>query len=301
MGEAGQGTDTMPGSGGLATTVILWVVAATLMLGSAAFQRITGPTVSLRGAFDMAGSVYRYKLPRSGWSYEDRRVTVPLPGPQVTGTLYYKRYRTTDSLTAVPLEVEGKTLTGLLPRQPAAGKLEYAVVLESPDGRIGVPRGDANVVIRFKDAVPMLVLLPHVIFMFFAVLFGLRAGLSALLQPSRMQRHAWLALALMTVGGMILGPVVQKLAFGDYWTGFPFGYDLTDNKTLLMWIVWVIAAGLLLMQRVPERWRRGAVLIATVVMMLVYLIPHSLRGSELDYSQLEGAVEPGESTPPSAH
>jgi hypothetical protein len=40
---------------------------------------------------------------------------------------------------------------------------------------------------------------------------------------------------------MILGPVVQKFAFGEYWTGFPFGTDLTDNKTLIAFIGWIIA------------------------------------------------------------
>jgi hypothetical protein len=297
MGETVQENEATPGSGGRGKTVVLWTLATVLMLGAAAFQRLTGPTVSLRGTFEVAGAAYSYKLPRSGWSYEDRRVCIPSPGPRVSGVLYHKRYRTDDPLTAVPLEVDDETLTGLLPRQPAAGKLEYIVVLDGPDGRISIPDGDATVVIRFKDAVPIFVLLPHVIFMFFAVLYGLRAALSALLQPSSMPRHAWLALALMTVGGMILGPVVQKLAFGDYWTGFPFGYDLTDNKTLLMWVVWVIACGLLLARRVPDRLRRGAVLVATVVMMAVYLIPHSLRGSELDYTRLDQAAESGETAP----
>ncbi|NIS65155.1 MAG: hypothetical protein GTO05_08360 [Gemmatimonadales bacterium] len=274
--------------------MVLWIVAAALMLGAAAFQRLTGPTVSVRGTFEVSGAAYRYRLPRSGWSYEDRRVTIPSPDPETHGALYYKRYRTDDSLTAVPLERDGHTLTASLPRQPAAGKLEYLVVLDGPDGPVGLPGDDATVVIRFKDDVPLVVLLPHVFFMFFmffAVLFGLRAGLSALLQPATMPRHAWAALALMTVGGMMLGPVVQKLAFGAFWTGFPFGYDLTDNKTLLMWVVWVLACGLLLVRRVSEGQRRGAVLVATIVMTVVYLIPHSLRGSELDYRQLDRAAE----------
>jgi hypothetical protein len=92
----------------------------------------------------------------------------------------------------------------------------------------------------------------------------------------------------MTVGGMILGPIVQKYAFGAFWTGWPFGYDLTDNKTLIMWIVWV-AATLVLWKRPAARgWAgRGAILSAAAVMMVVYVIPHSLRGSELDYGELE--------------
>jgi len=92
----------------------------------------------------------------------------------------------------------------------------------------------------------------------------------------------------MTLGGLVLGPFVQKAAFGHYWTGFPWGYDLTDNKTLLMWGVWVLAA--LVAGPKPRRregWSRAAVLAATLAMAVVYLIPHSMRGSQLDYSKVK--------------
>jgi hypothetical protein len=94
----------------------------------------------------------------------------------------------------------------------------------------------------------------------------------------------------MTLGGLILGPFVQKAAFGAYWTGFPWGYDLTDNKTLLMWLAWAFAAGAAgFSLRAREGWVRVAVMAASVAMTVVYLIPHSLRGSQLDYSK----VKPG--------
>ncbi|MGA7306529.1 MAG: hypothetical protein WBW88_16750, partial [Rhodothermales bacterium] len=84
----------------------------------------------------------------------------------------------------------------------------------------------------------------------------------------------------------IMGPIVQNYAFGEYWTGFPFGYDLTDNKTLIMWLCWVVAAGVLRFGRIKrEVIQRGLVLAAAVVMVAVYLIPHSLRGSEYDYRE----------------
>jgi hypothetical protein len=43
------------------------------------------------------------------------------------------------------------------------------------------------------------------------------------------------------VGGLILGPPVQLEAFGALWTGWPFGADLTDNKTLIAVLAWVPA------------------------------------------------------------
>jgi len=36
---------------------------------------------------------------------------------------------------------------------------------------------------------------------------------------------------------------VQHYAFGQLWTGVPFGWDLTDNKTLLAALAWVSRSG----------------------------------------------------------
>jgi hypothetical protein len=57
-----------------------------------------------------------------------------------------------------------------------------------------------------------------------------------------------------------------------------------------MWIVWVAACGLFLTRRSTQPQRRLAVVLATAVMLAVYLIPHSMRGSELDYGELDRGV-----------
>ena len=119
------------GTGGRARGVLLWVLAFLLMAGAAVYQRLTGPTHPLRGSFEVAGQEYSYRLTRSGWSYADEPVRIPNPGGGVVGTLYYKRFKTDDSLTAVPMRAEGDELVGALPRQPAAGKLEYTIVVEN--------------------------------------------------------------------------------------------------------------------------------------------------------------------------
>ena len=103
-----------------------------------------------------------------------------------------------------------------------------------------------------------------------------------------MRKLAWVTLGLMTVGGLMLGPVVQEYAFGAFWTGVPFGWDLTDNKTLIMWLVWAAVCGLFVWKRATsERNERLSVIMAAVIMSVVYLIPHSLQGSELDYDALD--------------
>ncbi len=267
----------------------LWIAAGVLMFAALEYQERTGPTKELRGDFTVDGTEYSYELIRSGNSHEDARVVLPGAGDTVQGMIQYKRYPTSDEFSSIPLQLEGEELAGMLPKQPAAGKLEYFITLETPSGVVRIPEDQTdNVIIRFKDAVPIYILLPHIIFMFFALFVGMRTALAAVVTPQDMRKLTWVTLGLMTIGGLILGPVVQKIAFGELWTGIPFGYDLTDNKTLIMWIVWVAACGLLFWKQVQsETARRFAVVVAAAVMIVVYLIPHSLRGSELDYDALD--------------
>jgi hypothetical protein len=275
---------------------LLWLAAVAVMLAAASYQRRTGPTYPLRGAVEVGGEAVEYELVRSGTSTGDARVEIAVPGEETTGVLAWRRYPVDEAYRAVPLERVDGVLTAALPRQPPAGKLEYHLELDGPGGPVRVPAED-DPVIRFKDPVPLAALIPHVLLMFFAILVGVRAGLGAALGREDPRRWAWTALGLMTIGGMILGPIVQKFAFGAFWTGIPFGYDLTDNKTLLMWLVWLLAcAALGARASGPSRERvgRAAVVLAAVVMLGVYLVPHSFRGSELDYEQLDEGRDPAD-------
>jgi hypothetical protein len=86
-------------------------------------------------------------------------------------------------------------------------------------------------------------------------------------------------IGLLLLGGFLFGPIVQKYAFGNFWTGVPFGYDLTDNKTLIALLAWLLA----LWSLRGGRSARGFVVAAAVIMLVIFLVPHSLLGSELRY------------------
>jgi hypothetical protein len=89
-----------------------------------------------------------------------------------------------------------------------------------------------------------------------------------------------LTLVSMLIGRLIMGPIMQKYAFGAYWTGWPFGHDLTDNKTLVAFIVWLIAFFVLRKNPKNRFWP----VFAAVITLAVFVIPHSVLGSEFDYS-----------------
>lgn len=269
-------------------SILLWALALIITLASAYYQRKTGPTYPIDGIVTVQNSEIPYALTRSHGGDSDQPVDLVDPGGAVTGEIVYKRYKTADEWTRLPLFRAGDTLRGLLPHQPPAGKLEYFIELDDQKGAVRVPAHE-SVVTRFKGAVPAWALIPHIIAMFLAMLISTRAGLEVLSKHGRPRKQALWATALLFAGGLILGPIVQKYAFGAYWTGFPFGTDLTDNKTLIAFIAWVAAIALIWKQDAIERQpaRRWMVFAASIVTLAVYLIPHSMMGSELDYSKLD--------------
>lgn len=278
--------------------ILIWIVAVLLTLGSSVYQRVTGPTHPLRQTVvTAAGERNTFRLPRSGGP-EAVRVTVPVrdaavysgaskaPAGTEMARLYYKHYPEVAGEAYMSREMR---VTGAgeweawLPALPAAGKWQYYVEAEGAVYPAAEP-----VVLRFKGNVPAFCLIPHILFMFLSMLLVTVAGGFALCQLSAYKQYLYMGLASLLLGGFVFGPLVQHYAFGPYWTGFPMGTDLTDNKTLLMLLALMTAWGFEVFGRrfAARRWVTVAV---TVVVWAVFLIPHSLQGSELEPQALASA------------
>jgi hypothetical protein len=261
--------------------VLLWIISFILTLIIAIFQRLTGPTYPISGSFELNGEVLNYKFFTSHPGEGGQEVSVVVP-TNIEGKLYWKRFKTNDDWTVVSMYRNGEKLTAELPHQPPAGKLEYYITLQNSNELVKLPI-EKNVVIRFAGAVPIWILIPHVIAMFGAMLLSTRTGLEYFNKEPKVKVLTLWTLGFLIAGGFILGPIMQKLAFGEFWTGFPFGIDLTDNKTLVAFIGWLGAFLLYKKTKKPELWA----LLAALLLIVTYLIPHSVLGSELDYNELD--------------
>jgi hypothetical protein len=259
---------------------LFWFIAIVITLSSAVYQRLTGPTYPVRGKVMLADAEIRYELPRSEEIAKNCEVGVRAANLRITGRLLYKRFKTADPWTEVPLARETDMLVGYLPKQPMAGKLAYKVFLSYREKETSLS-GEEPIIIRFKGTVPAAILIPHMLLMFLAMLFSTCAGIAALRRQSNARKFAIWTAGLLFVGGFILGPLVQKSAFGDWWTGVPFGFDLTDNKTLIAMLGWVAA----LIAGRRGKPSRGWVLAASILTLVIFMIPHSLLGSELKYTE----------------
>jgi len=254
-------------------------LALLLTVAAAYYQRKTGPTYPRAGQADLDGSLIQYKLLRS-YDRGDQPVVLQAPDPAVNAVLVYRRLNSRDDWTHKRMSRQGNALISSLPHQPAGGKLEYYLKVEKGLDSLRIPAA-GRITTRFKGAVPAWALLPHILLMFAAMLLSTRTALAAITGSRRLRAYVWWTVGLLIFGGMIFGPLVQKFAFGDLWTGFPFGYDLTDNKTLIVLISWLWALWAIYKSPHPKRW----ILIAAAATLVVFIIPHSLFGTELDYRQ----------------
>jgi hypothetical protein len=282
-------------------TTLVWIAAFILTVLLAVFQRMTGPSYPLRGSVTVPdGTRIDYRLPRTHGGAGGLDVELEIPETVAGAALTWRRYPTSEAWTELRMKRnrQGRAVA-TIPHQPPAGKVEYRIVVETGGGISPVP-GDETVIARFRADVPAAVLIPHILAMFGSMLVASRALIESL-RPSSPEprRSVIVAMVLLGVGGLFLGPVVQKYAFGAYWTGWPLGHDLTDNKTLIAVLAWLPATVLAIL----GRRLRTAVVAGWIVMMGIFLIPHSLRGSEMDWSEGEiktGVAAPGPRAPRSS-
>jgi hypothetical protein len=274
---------------------LIWLLAFIMTIGAAYYQRKTGPTYPKRVQVTINGNLTGLRFVRSLGLNERPEVKLGIKDTSVRAVLYYKIFRSNDEYSrsdfiykVYPVKsfvmnkifkmTEESGFFAEMPQQPAAGKLQYYVELTDSKGTQTIMK-ETPVVVRYKGNVPGYILAPHILIMFIAMLFSTAAGLLAVAKVPSFRKYGIWTLILLTAGGMILGPLVQKFAFGELWTGVPFGWDLTDNKTLIAFLLWVLAVYMNY-----KKVRPLYTILAAIGLLLVYSIPHSLFGSELDYA-----------------
>ena len=264
-------------------SVWLWLLSLLLTIVLAVYQRLSGPTYPVRGTETLAGAKVSYKFYRSWTSGRELPVQVTSSGDNNSAQLYYRRYPLIkdENWSVSSMVKNGHIYTAAIPTKAPAGKVIYKVRVFIGAKDLWLNHGQPAVA-RFKGEVPVALLIVHIIFMFAGLLLGIRTGLEALNKSGKLEILVSLTLAAVFLGGLILGPLVQFYAFGDFWTGFPLGGDLTDSKTLFAALVWL---GAFFLHKKSRCW----VIAAALLMIAVYLIPHSVLGSELNYQT--GKVE----------
>ncbi|OGC76722.1 MAG: hypothetical protein A2Z27_02940 [candidate division Zixibacteria bacterium RBG_16_50_21] len=178
--------------------------------------------------------------------------------------------------------------------QPRGGKLYYYVeIQDSLNNTVASLGSEQNPLrLRFEGAISAGLLIPHIFCMFAGAFFSFLAlfGAIGLLKSqgdfnSVARKVGWAALFIF-IGGFPLGILVTRAALGGSgWGGFPIGNDITDSKTLLIFIYWlvlvVLGKGSIFGNRPEGNLVKPVAygvltLIGFLSVLGLYLIPHSI-------------------------
>jgi hypothetical protein len=253
-------------------SILFWVIAVVITALSAVFQRVTGPTYPLSGSVNFEGKKIDFKLDRSHSSSSNYNVEIKTGEPGIKGIVKWrKNYIALEPFTII--EMKGtETLTAEIPAQAPLDKIQYIIELQKDNSSITIPQ-DKPIIVRFKGDVPIWILIPHIFAMFFAMMLSTRTALETFnSDENKIKSLSLWTLILLFIGGFPLGFMMNYFAFGQLWGGIPFGNDITDNKTLIAFIGWALAFYMIKKNAQPKLFA----ILAAVLMIIVYSIPHSV-------------------------
>lgn len=256
-----------------------WIVAVILTAVSILYQNTTGPTYPQKGHIVFSGKQIDYKFDRSALINKECPVKIYTNDSLIKGSLVWKRYKTQDNESSKPMRYENGYLIAELDKQEKmAEKLQYYIQLSTNQpgtqnvDQLGYIPDKNGVVIRFRGDVPFMIVILHVFFIFAFELMSLKTGMEFFRKEPKYRKYIYWTLGLAIIGGFIFGPLVQYYAFNEWWTGFPFGIDLTDNKMVVAFIAWIAALIALYKSKKPGYWVLGA----AIITIGIFLIPHSV-------------------------
>ncbi|MDR1846627.1 MAG: hypothetical protein LBR17_00705 [Bacteroidales bacterium] len=245
--------------------IVFWTLAVVITLLTSVFQRATGPTNPKKAEININGHEYKLKFQRAVTT-DNPIITFGHCDNSVQGVLYWREHNSNEPFKALNLVVSDGKISAVLPEKEKLTKIDYYVQINDE-----VIFRENPLVLRYKDPVPVFLLIVHIVFMFAAMLFAVYGIFLGLDNNKKVLVYLHLTLWNLILGGIIIGAAVQKYAFGVYWSGFPFGMDITDNKTLL--------ATLLLLAALPlqkKKYFRYFAVAAFAMMFVVFFIPHSV-------------------------
>jgi hypothetical protein len=218
-------------------------------------------------------------------------ITAGPAGIDVRAYVFYRSQGRPYQIAEMRLLEPGKYF-GSIPAHGRGVKVEYYIEAKAGSDLVArVPAREKAEAFQvyFKGRPNRYLLVSHVVVIFIALFFFILSGYLAYraLKDRRsllyIPRVAFLGTIAFFIASVPLGMAVAYQTYGKPWTGFPFGSDLTDNKSLGILVYWAVCGFLYRGSLFRKDPSRDLVSMATmpyvhiagaIITVVLFLIPH---------------------------
>lgn len=181
---------------------LIWIFAIIFTVAIAGYQRRTGPTYPMKVKKEIGQKLIKVSLIRSYDGQDDARVFLKIPDTSIKGKIQFRKFKSYDCWTTAPMIRKGDTLLAKLPHQSISGKVMYYITLIK--GNKQVLLNEEAAILRYKGHIPMIILFPHILIIFLAMLFSTITGLEAITNGKHVWLYSWITIITLLIGGLIL-------------------------------------------------------------------------------------------------
>ena len=215
--------------------------------------------------------------------------------------VFYKKVRTEEFKKSVMLRTkDGSTYADYLPGLSKGERWFYYIEAEDTTGNIlSIPERvkeeerQINFYVTFEGTADRILFISHIVLAITAVILWIHSVFYAVNYLITKERHnirlAFCSVLYGTTSFFVfafpVGGYIAHQVFGQAWSGAPFGWDITDNKSLITFLYYVILIYLMKGEFYELEVGKGnvisdnnfsyLVILGIILTIVVYNIPHS--------------------------
>jgi len=254
---------------------LLWILALLITCSAAYYQRVSSPTYPSVVIIPIEMQKYPVPFLHSHTGKSDCPIILQIGDISVKGELYYRKYPSQSEMTKLEMKREGDKLVAAMPNQSPGVKVEYRVDLFKNGVQLNYTISKPTILL-FEGEIPKFPFFMNLAVLGLAIFLSTWSGLLALFGSGASKFFSMLTFISFIIGGFIIAPIVHKYAVNDWWTGFPIGYSLNNNKFFLASLVWLVVV-----VTIQRKYNRIISVVASLLSLLIFLIPSTFVENEV--------------------
>lgn len=247
--------------------IILWIAAAVITFIAGFLQSRISGDYPVSGSFGIEGKEIGYKLDRVSYGDKDYRFSLRSEIKNLEGTVNW-RPAGARKWESLELSGSGEIISGKIPVQKPATKVEYYVTVNYNSKSYNIPQNNKPVTLTFYGNIPSSISFYYWSTLLGLVLLSVRTGLEYFHHPGKIKKLNIFTLIFAVVNVFAFHPLRTTYKLGAVGkTVIPIT-EMFQLSSVLLAVTWIIATALIFNTKNYRIWAPAAAIVTLLIFEL---------------------------------